>query len=111
MNSFLKIQQEINIGKKLRDARKSKGYTQEQVGEIIDLSNKQITDLENNRTNGSIKTIINLCNLYEISMDDLYGSYLSSSKNSKNIKGFSNLTVEQKKLIEQIIEFMVEQNK
>ncbi len=108
MEKIFKVYRDINVGKKLKDARKTKGYTQEQVGELVELSNKQITDLENNKTNGSIKTIINLCNLYEISMDDLYSSYLSESKNNNiHIKGYCDLKQEQKELIDQIIDFML----
>lgn len=108
MKEFIKICREINVGEQLRQARNKLGYTQEQVGELVELSNKQITDLENDKSKGSITTIINLCNLYGISMDELYSQYLSESKNNNNhIKGYCDLKQEQKNLIDEIIKIML----
>ena len=57
---------DLKIGKKLKEARISNGYTQEQVAEIADCSSRYIAQLETDATSGSISLLIKLCKLYHI---------------------------------------------
>lgn len=98
----------IKIGKKLQFARLSAGYTQEEVAEKLDCSSRYIGQLETNRSSGSINIIIQLCNLYNISLNDLYGEYLTNSGgNHSSSLGFSNLNQEHQLIIENTIEFLL----
>ena len=56
----------IQIGSILRRTRKSLGYTQEDVAEMLDLASRYISDLERDKTKGSIDTLVKLCNIYHI---------------------------------------------
>ena len=57
----------ILIGAKLKDVRKSMGLTQEEVAETLGLAPRYISDIERDKTKGSITTLINLCNMYKVS--------------------------------------------
>jgi DNA-binding XRE family transcriptional regulator len=49
------------------DIRRSKKMTQEQLGEIVGLSPKSISDIETNRRNASLLTFIKI--LYALNID------------------------------------------
>ena len=52
------------LGKKIKQSRLSKKYTQEYVAESIDISIDLLRNLENGRNIGSVPTLLNLCNFY-----------------------------------------------
>lgn len=61
----------MEIGKKLRSARLQKGFTQEAAAEIIQVSRQTISNWENEKSYPDIVSVVNLSNLYEISLDEL----------------------------------------
>lgn len=101
--------QEIKVGSKLQKARLANGYTQEQVAEIIGCSSRYVGQLETNNTSGSISLIVNLCKLYHITLNDLYGEYMDvDSDLSENISfcGYINLNDEYKSIIDNNINYL-----
>ncbi len=56
-----------SIGDNIRKYRRKKNLTQKQLGELLELSNTYLSDIENNRTNPSIKTLKKLAKAMEIS--------------------------------------------
>lgn len=65
------------IGKKFKQARLSKKYTQEYVSENIDISIDLLRNIENGRNIGSIPTLLNLCNFLEISPNYIFSDLLT----------------------------------
>ena len=61
----------MKIEMKLKDARIQAGLTQEQVAEIIMVSRQTISNWENGKSLPDIVSIMNLSNLYQISIDEL----------------------------------------
>ena len=61
----------MEIGKKLKDARMKSGFTQENVAEKINVSRQTISNWENEKSYPDIINVIELSNLYSISLDDL----------------------------------------
>lgn len=61
----------MEIEKKLKDARANAGLTQEQVAEKIMVSRQTISNWENGKSLPDIISILNLSDLYQISIDDL----------------------------------------
>ena len=102
----------IEVGSILQNARIAKNLTQEEVAEKVDCSSRYIGQLETNRTLGSIDLIMELCNLYEISLNDIYGIYLkainlSASKDKcPNIVGYNELSSEYRSIIDNNISFL-----
>ena len=101
---------EIKIGKKLKNARIACGYTQEQVAELLNCSNRYLGQLETNRSFGTISMLIDICNLYQISLDDLYSDYLDATNNrngnSSSVIGYSRLSEENRAIIDNNIQFL-----
>lgn len=61
----------MEIGKKLKDARISSGFTQEKIAEKINVSRQTISNWETEKSYPDIISVIKLSELYSISLDDL----------------------------------------
>ncbi|MEC6747861.1 helix-turn-helix domain-containing protein [Marinilactibacillus sp. XAAS-LB27] len=59
----------MKIGDKIKEGRLNKGYTQEQVAEILHVSRSTISSWEVNRTYPPLDMLVTLGDLYEISLD------------------------------------------
>lgn len=59
------------IGKRVKIARIRKDYTQDMLAELTSLSNPHISNIENGGTRLSLKTLINVANVLEVSPNDL----------------------------------------
>lgn len=64
------------LGKKVKQARKKLGYTQEFVAENLNVSTDLLRGIENGRTLGSITTLLNLCNFLKVSPNTLFSELL-----------------------------------
>lgn len=65
----------MNLGDRLIRLRKAKKLSQEEVAEKINVSRQTVSKWETNQSNPDFDKIIPLCELYEISTDELiYGS-------------------------------------
>lgn len=77
----------MEIKKKLKDARANAGLTQEQVAEKIMVSRQTISNWENGKSLPDIISIINLSDLYQISLDELLkGDTKIKEKIEKDVK-------------------------
>lgn len=98
----------IKIGKNIQLIRKSNGYTQEKLAEKIEVSVRYISDIEQNRANPSYEVLIRICNLFRVSMDQIFSEYLNIKEN-KNIEyslaGFDKLSKKDKETIENLIAY------
>ena len=77
----------MEIEKKLKEARTNAGLTQEQVAEKIMVSRKTISNWENGKSLPDIVSILNLSDLYQISLDELLkGDTKMKEKIEKDVK-------------------------
>lgn len=63
------------IGINIKEARKAKGMTQKQVAEIMKMTQQQYSRFENGIFQLNYEQIIFLCNLYDITPNDIFGIY------------------------------------
>ena len=108
-----KSEQNIEYGKKLKKARKSLGLTQEKVAEYLGLGPRYISDIERNKTKGSIDTLVKLCNIYNITPNDLLSEYIYFDVKTNNIElsAFYSLSMENQKIILDLIKFYNQREK
>ena len=59
----------VEIGRIIKDIRKSNGDTQERLAEKIEVSVRYISDIEQDRAKPSYDILIRICNLYKIGMN------------------------------------------
>lgn len=80
----------MNIGKKLYELRKSKNLSQEEVAEKLNVTRQTVSKWETNQSTPDFDKIIPLCELFEISSDELLtGKKKEQSEESHNQNGFS----------------------
>ena len=90
----------MEIGKKLKDARMKSGFTQEKVAEKINVSRQTISNWENEKSYPDIISVIELSNLYSISLDDLLKG---DEKMMEHLEESTNIVKSNQKLISAII--------
>lgn len=102
-----KSEQNIKYGQKLKRARTALGLTQEKVAEYLGLGPRYISDIERDKTKGSIDTLIKLCNIYNITPNDLLSEYIYFNIDTANIElsAFYSLKQEYKNIILDLIKF------
>ena len=97
------------IGVKIQQARKEKGYTQEYVAEKIEKSVDILRSIENGRSVGSVETLLNICNLLEITLDYIFSDLLEKKDkilDKKLYENFKELDLKEKELINVMIDYM-----
>ena len=97
------------IGERIQKARIEKGYTQEYVAEKIDKSIDILRSIENGRSVGSVETLLNICNILEITLDYIFIDLLDKKGeilDNKLYENFQELTLEQKELLNVMVEHM-----
>ncbi len=100
---------DIKIGELLRRTRKSFGYTQEDVADMLDLAPRYISDIERNKTKGSVDTLVKLCNVYHITPTYVLQDYLKVTRDYKldpDIIGFYNLSKRDKAVVTELIQYL-----
>lgn len=101
--------QKINIGRNLQKIRRTLGFTQEQVAESLELAPRYISDIERDKTKGSLDTLVKLCNLYHVSPTYVLKDYINTA-DTRNINdiivGFSHLEDNEKDIIRELIVYM-----
>ena len=60
------------ISNKLKDIRKNRNITQEQLAEKLDVSRSKISSWETNRRDITMTDAVKLANLYNISLDNMF---------------------------------------
>lgn len=100
---------DIKIGEILRKTRKSLGYTQEDVAEMLDLASRYVSDIERNKTKGSIDTLVKLCNIYNITPTFVLQDYLNVKEEFKidaDLMGYYELDRRDQEIILALIRYM-----
>ncbi len=103
-----------SIGNRIQKARKDKGYTQEYVAEKIEKSIDTYRGIENGRSVGSLESLLNICNVLEITLDYIFTDLLDKKNeilDNKLYKELQDLKLDQKEEINVLIEYMKKKNK
>ena len=90
----------MEIGKKLKDARMRSGFTQESVAEKVNVSRQTISNWENEKSYPDIISVIDLSNLYSISLDELLKG---DEKMMEHLEESTNVVKSTRKLIGAIL--------
>ena len=61
------------FGQRLREARKSAGETQTEVGELVGVKKSQISEMEKGSTSTTVEKVVILCEHFQVSSDYLLG--------------------------------------
>lgn len=96
------------IGERILERRKMKGYTQEQLAEMMDVSIQMISNLERGNKAIKIENLIKLSGILEVSADYiLTGKHADTDKEMLTEKIFS-LTDRDYRMIVHLVEYCAE---
>lgn len=99
------------IGNNIKTARILKGLTQEYVAERLDKSINFISLLERGQTGLSVNSIIDICNILEIDPNAIFNGLINcNSKDEIIINSICSLSSEDKKIVNDLIEYIIKKN-
>lgn len=68
----------MQLGKNLKIARQNSGYTQEEVSNILFVSQQTISNWEKEISTPSVNDLVKISNLYQVSVDALLKDQLNA---------------------------------
>ena len=71
---------QVKIGKKIKELRQSRGMTQKELSEKLKLTTRHVSDMEQDRSRASYDVLIQICKVFEISLDTLFSEYIEVQK-------------------------------
>lgn len=99
----------MDLGKKIKEERIEKGYTQEKLGEKIDSTGAYIGQIERGERNASMAKIILIAEALNVSIDYLTGNFCFDELNNIDCKiaeELKNATNKQKEMMMDIIKII-----
>ena len=81
----------FQIGTKIKARRKALGLTQEKLAELINCSFKTIGNIENDNTIPDTRQVINLCDILNMSFDELFSDVLKKKDDNFSMLSASSL--------------------
>ena len=97
------------VGKRVKEVRKQKGISQEELAERADLSAQYISQIETGRKRGSLPTYNKLAKALDVSIDELTGSYSESGRVLSDVDLIlQDCTEEERKLLVEILRVVKE---
>ena len=84
-----------NLSENLYTLRKSRGYTQVQLGEILNYSDKSVSKWETGESLPNLETLLSLSELYNVSIDELLTTKIESESviGEEAVRNISKMTV------------------
>lgn len=82
----------MNLGKTLQDLRRNKNISQEEIADALNVSRQTISNWENSKSFPDIISLMTMCDIYEISLDDLIKdnkNLLSNIKKNESKKRYT----------------------
>lgn len=76
----------MSFGSTIKQLRKEKGYTQDQLANLLNVTPQAISRWENNSTMPDISLLIPIANVFSVSIDTLLG--VDVEKNAQHIKDY-----------------------
>ena len=90
------------IGKRIKAARKEKGFSQSELSELIDKSAGYMSYIETGSKNPSLETLVQLANALDVTVDELLSDSLSATvpiSNTEINRLFSDCSPYEKRII------------
>lgn len=93
------------IGKRIQNRRKQRGYTQEQLADMMNVSIQMISNLERGIKAIRIDNLINLSAILEISTDYILTGKATADDIGALTTSIAQLTEKNRKMIEMLVEY------
>lgn len=101
------------IGKRIKEARKRKGLTQEKLVEQMDVSIAYLSKVETGKIHINLERLSQICNILDVTEGEILNGVSNNSKKYLNSEFYELLrkcTPQQQKLIYNILKVILEDN-
>ena len=98
------------IGKRIQACRRQRGYTQEQIADMMDVSIQMVSNLERGNKAIRIENLINLCQILNVSTDYILTGKENHPKNELLTEKFAQLSPKAKQLVEVLVDHCFNEN-
>ncbi len=108
MNNERTVEQKV--GRQIQQLRKQKGYTQEQLAEMIDLSTNYLSDIERGKSFPRPEKLVAIMNTLGCSADDLFQDVMDAGyqvKVSRLADRLAHLTPENQQLVMDLLDVLL----
>ncbi len=95
------------IGMRIKQMRKARHYTQEQLSEIIDMSQKNLSMVERGAAGLSISSLMAICKALDASADYILFGISENNQNNTVLAMLSKLNGKQQAYAEELLEIFV----
>ena len=97
---------------KLQKLRKEKGYSQEQLADLLDVSRQSVSKWESGTTYPEMDKLLSLCKIFNVSLDDLTNDDITDRNIlEKKKNNFSNIFNSMLEMINRSVEMFRKMNK
>lgn len=72
------------IAKNILFYRKRAGYTQKELARLLGVNNSAVSNWENGLNSIDIETLFKACEIFNITLNDIYGKYADKEKSTAN---------------------------
>ena len=103
-----------SIGKNIQKFRKKKGYTQEQLAEMVSLSPSYLSAIERGVYQISLEPLVKIMNCLDCTADDLFAEVINNgykNRTSRLSDELEQLSLEEQSKIFDVIEVMIKNAK
>ena len=110
----------VDLGERIRKLRKARGWSQTELGEKLGgLSQRAISGYENGSTSPSIITVIEMADLFEVTLDHLLvgkvavgdGTSVVSQAVLDRLDRIEDLPEEEKELVDKLLDTFIERDR
>ncbi len=98
------------IGKRIQEYRRKRGFTQEKLAELVEISPHYLSALERGVYNIKLETLVKMLNILECSADEVFCDVVNKSSDVKATKlsnKISELSPEEQNNIFDVVETMI----
>lgn len=100
-----------SIGRRIQNRRKQKGYTQEQLAEMMNVSIQMVSNLERGNKAVRIDNLINLSQILDISTDYILTGKETTDDIQSLTARIAQLSGKERKMVEILVDFCILENK
>lgn len=98
------------IGTRIKEIREKTKFTQEYMARELDIAPNHYGRIERGENSCTINNLIKICNILNITPNDILGNLILSNESDFNLK-YNKLTLEDKILISKLISYLLSENK
>lgn len=101
---------EIKIGKRIQEYRKKRGFTQDQLSEILGISKNHLSSIERGKYSIKIDMLVQIMNILNCSADEIFCDVINKGyliKSSRLSDKLQNLPPEEQVRILEVVDTMI----